>query len=225
VFDQLISLGLSGSLAPHAPYSTSLELIELISNFNLDRKIPSSIHNQEREEENKYFLGQASKLTALYSYLGISLDFFKAPKKRSLAHFLPSIFNQQTILVHNTFTNKEDLELSKNSNVSFCFCPTANLYIEDKLPDYSIFNSLASNICVGTDSLASNNSLSVLKEANTILTNSSFTLEEVLQFITHNGAKALSLNSHFGKIAIGRLAGLNNILFEKNQLRLLKKII
>ena len=62
------------------------------------------------------------------------------------------------LLVHNTFAKKEDM-----TDHYYCTCPKANLYIENALPDYSIFDT--DKLCVGTDSLASNDALSILAEA------------------------------------------------------------
>ena len=71
----------------------------------------------------------------------------------------------------------------------YCTCPKANLYIENTLPDYSIFNK--DKLCVGTDSLASNNSLSILEEILIIQKNSDFDLNTLLKIACKNGAEAL----------------------------------
>ena len=63
------------------------------------------------------------------------------------------------------------------------------MYIENTLPNYSIFNK--EKLCVGTDSLASNNSLSILEEVQIIQENSDFDLNTLLQISSKNGAEAL----------------------------------
>ena len=78
---------------------------------------------------------------------------------------LQELANKDVLLVHNTFTKKEDF-----TNNYYCTCPKANLYIEDMLPDFTIFNP--EKLCVGTDSLASNDSLSILEELQVIQDNS-----------------------------------------------------
>jgi len=84
----------------------------------------------------------------------------------SILKFLPA--ENKLILVHNTFTEKADLdELKKKrslENTWFTLCPNSNLYIENQLPPISLFQKEDLNICLGTDSLASNHQLSILTE-------------------------------------------------------------
>lgn len=219
--EEFINVGLSASLAPHAPYSTSNELIIDIETQN--SSAVSSIHNQESEEETRFFMGYPSQINDLFSFLNIPIDFFSAPKRSSLANYYNYFNSKQNILVHNTYTTKKDLELA-GKNFYWCFCPNANLYIENKLPDYSLFKDQVDNICIGTDSLASNEALDICSEINTILNSSNiFTLEQLLQAATYNGAKALQLDEKFGTL-FGELSGLNLLDFSNNKLSFKSKL-
>ncbi len=222
----LQSLGLAGSLAPHAPYSTSLQLIDRIAKFDKENNLPLSIHNQETEEEAKFFLGQPNGFKDLYDFLKADISWYKAPGCSSLKSYINSFNDQKTMLVHNTFSTKEDIEMAANKNCFFCFCPNANLYIENKLPDYNLFKEHTNNLCLGTDSLASNDSLDLIDEANLILKNASaFSLETILQMMTFNNASALNLENEFGSLIPGKNSGLNLVNFENDQLELTQKII
>jgi cytosine/adenosine deaminase-related metal-dependent hydrolase len=222
----LQSLGLAGSLAAHAPYSTSLQLIDRIAKFDKENNLPLSIHNQETEEETKFFLGQPNGFKDLYDFLKADISWFKAPGCSSLRSYINAFNDQKTMLVHNTFSTKEDIETAVNKNCFFCFCPNANLYIENKLPDYNLFKEYQNSLCIGTDSLASNDSLDLVAEANVILKNSkAFSLETILQMMTSNNASALNVESEFGSLIPGKNSGLNLVNFENNQLKLTQKII
>ena len=221
---QLNALGLEGSLAPHAPYSTSLELIEAIANYDKENNFPFSIHNQETQEETKFFLGQENDFKKLYDFLKLDISWYKAPGCSSLMSYIETIKDQKAILVHNTFSDKHDIETAVAKKCFFCFCPNANLYIENKLPDYNLFKDHAANICIGTDSLASNGKLDLLSEANVILSNSNFNLETVLQMLTYNGAEALNSSDNYGQMIIGKNVGLNLIDYKNNQLTFIKKL-
>ena len=107
------------------------------------------------------------------------------------------------LLVHNTFAKKKNI-----SDNYYCTCPKANLYIENALPDYSIFD--ADKLCVGTDSLASNNSLSILEELNIIQENSNFDLNNLLKIACKNGAEALGFEQ-LGTFEKGKIPGVNLI--------------
>ncbi|MBK9285530.1 MAG: amidohydrolase family protein [Sphingobacteriaceae bacterium] len=224
LFDQFENAQLSCSLAPHAAYSSSKKLIAAIAQFNIARDLPASIHNQESEEENKFFNGEPSAFHNLYRFLNMDISWFLAPGCSSLMHYTDALSTQQTILIHNTFTSSADLNFMNTENIYFGFCPNANIYIENQLPDFKIFESYKTKITLGTDSLASNYKLSLIDEANVVLKNSNFTVEEVLRFMTLNGARALKLPEHFGKISIGKTAGLNLLQIKNNQINFTKRI-
>lgn len=222
---QLKEFGLSGSLAPHAPYSTSKELIELISSLDSQQNIPFCIHNQESEEEHKFFQGTENGFQELFRFLNLDISYFIAPKTSSLAAFAGVLQQNKSILVHNTFSTEEDTQLVKHLPVFWCFCPAANLYIENKLPDYSLFKNHTDSICLGTDSLASNSSLNLITEANLILKNSSlFSIENILQMLTFNGAMALNFQDQFGQFIPGKNTGLNQINFSNNRITFVNKL-
>ena len=81
------------------------------------------------------------------------------------------------------------------------------------MPNYSIFNP--EKLCVGTDSLASNNSLSILEELKVIQENTDFDLNTLLKIACKNGAEALGLEN-LGTFEKGKIPGVNLIkLFKK----------
>jgi cytosine/adenosine deaminase-related metal-dependent hydrolase len=114
------------------------------------------------------------------------------------------------LLIHNTFITKEDIEFAKENfkNTYYGLCPNANLYIENELPDVETLRKLNIDICLGTDSFASNNSLSILEEMKTIQKNFDVSLEELIQWATINGAKALGMEKTIGSIEVGKRPGL-----------------
>jgi cytosine/adenosine deaminase-related metal-dependent hydrolase len=116
--------------------------------------------------------------------------------------------------VHNTCTNLKDIYFIKrfDKKVHFCFCPGANLYIEDKMPKIELFIDQGFNLTLGTDSLASNTKLCILNEMRLIqerFPNISF--DRLLQWATTNGAKYLGIADEKGTIEIGKTPGLNLI--------------
>jgi cytosine/adenosine deaminase-related metal-dependent hydrolase len=216
---------LNGSFAAHAPYSSSKLLIEKIVDYNLKQNLSLSIHNQESPEENKMMMGEKNDFELLYQFLNLDISWFKPPLSTSLAFYAEALGQCRSILVHNRVSNKDDLTRVANQNIFWCFCPNANLFIENGLPDFEIFQALKSNICLGTDSLASNQKLDLVNEANTILKNTStFSPEELLRAITYNGAAALGILDFYGQLILGKNTGLNLIRFVDSQIQFIKKI-
>ena len=133
------------------------------------------------------------------------------------------------LLVHNTFTSFEDIQLLKRQrnmeNTFLVLCPNANLYIENKLPPIHLFKKENMNICLGTDSLASNHQLSVLQEMITLQKFfPEITLQELVEWGCWNGSLALGLNDFFGSLESGKKPGVNLISgADLRQLKLTEK--
>jgi cytosine/adenosine deaminase-related metal-dependent hydrolase len=100
---QLENYNLIGSLAAHAPFSSSKLLINKIANYNSLNNLVFSINNQESEEETKFFAGRPSDINDLFAYLNIDINWFTPPKTSSLLSYLDVIPNKKSLLVHNTF--------------------------------------------------------------------------------------------------------------------------
>ncbi len=195
------------SIVPHAPYSVSKSLMKLIAN---QKDIILSIHNQETDSERAFFKEKSGKLYKQMAAFNPKVSTWENEKDGSLAHFLPYFKNAASLLlVHNTYTNKDDIAYAKQQNIPiyWCFCPKANLYIENMLPDFTLFEN--ENCTIGTDSLASNDTLSVLEELKIITENANISLEKLIQWATYNGANYLNINKQFGSIAKEKKPGIN----------------
>lgn len=206
---------LPNSLTPHAPYSVSKELIKLIAQFSKKTENLISIHNQESEEENKFFRYRTGKFLDLYEFLQQDISFFKPQARNSLQTFTPSFpENQRILLVHNTYTSLKDLYFVKrfNRDVYWCFCPKANLYIENRLPKLDLFLAQDFQLTLGTDSYASNDGLCILSELKVLHEHfPKLRFSETIRWATLNGAHYLGVDKTFGSIEKGKKPGLNLI--------------
>ena len=202
------------TLNPHAPYSVSPQIFAMINGFPNNNLL--TIHNQETAAENVFFEKGTGDFLRLYQQMGIDISFFKPSGKTSLQTWLPSFTKGQTIiLVHNVTTSVADLEFEKLSTINhqlstfFCLCPNANLYISNTLPDVNMLMQNTDNIVVGTDSLASNDQLSILAEIKTLQQNfNELDLATLLKWATSNGSKALQMDNKLGSFKKGKQPGL-----------------
>ncbi len=199
------------SIIPHAPYSVSDGLWDLISPY-FEHKVVS-IHNQEAMFEDEFFMHGTGDLVRMFELMKINNSFFTASKKSSLQTYFHKLSKAASvILVHNTFTRKDDIDFLKLNNnkqlISFCLCVNANLYIESTLPPLETLIGSGFNIVLGTDSLASNHSVDMLEEMKTIQQYfPSVTLEQMLRWVTSNGAEALMMNDKLGSFEKGKQPG------------------
>ena len=158
---------------------------------------------QETKEENQLF---ENKKGAFFDWLnGMNATSSIWENRNKSTDILQELGNKKMLLVHNTFAKKEDI-----ADNYYCTCPKANLYIENALPDYSIFDT--DKLCVGTDSLASNDALSILEEIIVIQKNSNFDMNTLLKIACKNGAEALGFEQ-LGTFEKGKIPGINLIQY------------
>ena len=201
------------SLAPHAPYSVSNELWDLMAPFFPHQTI--TIHNQETAFEDDLFMNGSGDFTKMYQMMQLDNSFFTPTGKSSLQSYLPKLKGaKQVLLVHNTFIKEADISaVHSTSNETgqaffYCLCVRANQYIENALPPIPLLRQHNCNITIGTDSLASNWGLNILDELKTIKAHfTAIPTIELLQWATMNGAKALQLSEELGSFEKGKKPG------------------
>ncbi len=213
VLDAARKIAASGaSLTPHAPYSCTPRLIRKTDRLTLNDAGILSIHLQEQEDENLLFTEKKGAWLDFLSEMGCTDHWIKAGAESSL-HYMLSLLSPENkkLFVHNTFTSARDIDfaLENGGAVFWVFCPNANLYIEGRLPDYPLFVRKGAKGCIGTDSLASNDELSVWREIQTIKSHyPEIPLETLLTWGSINGAEALGMDKELGSISPGKKPGL-----------------
>jgi len=196
-------------IVPHAVYSISLPLFSLIKKHTPLNKI-SSIHFMESADEEILLkthtgplMDSYKKFLQPFSELMISEDHTEAISKEVSS-------SGNLLLIHNTFITKDQInKLKSRAGLYWCLCPNSNLRIEQKMPPVDLLTEEDCNIVLGTDSLASNDSLSILEELKTIQKYfPSFSLETLIRWATLNGAMALGDEINTGSIEPGKKPGL-----------------
>ena len=201
------------SCVPHAPYTVSPRLFSMINEANEEEGITVSIHNQETEHEDNFFLYKSGGFVDFYESFGFPLTHFEPTGKTSIHYALQQMNPRcRTLFVHNTMTGPEDIRAahSWSDKVYWATCANANLYIENRMPFYQHFIDEGARMTIGTDSLTSNWQLSVLEEMKTISRLQSYVpFEMLLRWATLNGAEALGFENELGSIEAGKKPGLN----------------
>ncbi len=187
--------GMSASIVPHAPYSVSPPLYAAIQNAFDPASDIWSIHFLESQSEKDLVKDGAGAMKEMYASLGIIENAFEgygtSVAEMVLQH-IPAA--GKMLFVHNTFLYRDDITTLKASgrfsDMYFCLCPKANLYIEGRLPDVPMMIQEGCKIVLGTDSLASNNGLSLVDEITTLLGHyPELDAAQLFQCATANGAE------------------------------------
>ena len=119
------------------------------------------------------------------------------------------VLDSKTIIAHAVHLTDNDLKIIKQKGVVIAHCPTSNLKLNSGQMNLDKYLSQGINVTLGTDGVASNNSLSMLSEMKIAalsaksIANSSCAakVDDVFDVATINGAKAFGINA--GKIAVG----------------------
>lgn len=197
-------------IVPHAPYTISPKLFRQIGQFAAQHHTVISLHNQECDAENEFFLKGSGDFVQLYNQINVPVfSFFEAPRTTSIRYSLQHLLPQTPlVLVHNTCTAAEEITWAKKQTTAplyWCFCPNANWYIEKKLPNIPSFVAAKVPIVLGTDSLASNWQLCIVEEMKTITQHfPELPLSSLLQWATLNGAELLGFADRLGSLSIGK---------------------
>ncbi|MEP7318461.1 MAG: amidohydrolase family protein, partial [Panacibacter sp.] len=149
------------ALVPHAPYTVSNKMFQLINDVSAGKVI--SVHNQECAAEDELYKDKSGDFFRLLDFLKIDTTSFQASGKSSLQTYLPLLGTPKNVLlVHNTFTTQQDIDFGRQQSlindqqIFFCICANANLYIEGRMPPVDLLRKNECNIVLGTDSYSSN---------------------------------------------------------------------
>ena len=198
------------SLTPHSTYSVQdAPFREMCGG---DSEKPLSIHFLETPDEAELYRGGGS-LHKWYESVGFECDFlhYGTPANRIVAC---TSKERSVMLVHNCAITQHDIDTITNhfsTPVSWVLCPRSNNYISGIEPrSVAMLRSSGNNIniCIGTDSLASNWSLSMIEELKMFR---DIPLAELLQWATINGAKALGIDDKYGSLEVGKRSGVVNL--------------
>ena len=175
-------------IVPHAVYSISLPLFNLIKKHTSSNKI-SSIHFMESQEEETLLENYSGSLMDSYKKFLTSVSDLKIAGNHIKAVNDEITSSGNLILIHNTFVKHDHIKKLKNRDgLYWCLCPNSNLRIEQKMPPVDMLAYEGCNIVIGTDSLSSNSSLSIIEELKTIQKHfPSFNLETLIGWATING--------------------------------------
>lgn len=204
--DPLTTLGVS----PHAPYSVSPRLYRELSALARRREIPLATHAAETREELEFLESGTGPFAGFLGSLG-AMPAGWAPPKLDPIPFLEvlGVLEQAPLLVHCNYLDAHAMAIIQRTHSSVAFCPRSHAYFGHENHPVRQCLDLGINVALGTDSLASNASLSMLDEMRFLSrTRRDLKCEEIFRMATLNGATALNLGRVLGRIRRGYWADL-----------------
>ena len=211
-----LALGLDAAPSPHACYTMSPELLSASSVAGL-RSGYLSFHSEESWEEEQMMLCGSGPMWENRKANGIptppvtgttSLEYFL---DRLLAGGLQAPVPGHVLLVHECCLTAEGAALARKllREPYLAVCPLSNLFIHRMLPPIPLMRESGIPICVGTDSLSSNDALCMVDELYCL--QQAFPevpLGELLEWACLNGARFLGKEAVLGTLEPGKSPGL-----------------
>lgn len=181
----------------HAPYSVSPLLLQAIKSYNRKRKKLFCIHCAECYEEIEFLKKGEGPLLEFLKERGQWDENFIPPGCSSIEYLNNlKLLDENTLLIHVVHINEKDLEILKKTKPKICVCLRSNLFIGVGLPDIKKFLLAHLDVCIGTDSLASNDQISVWEEMKTIYSYyPDISPLEILKMATINGSKVFGFDT------------------------------
>jgi cytosine/adenosine deaminase-related metal-dependent hydrolase len=199
-------------LSPHAPYTASLKLFELANACASSFTMPLTTHLAESAEEFDMFRHAGGPL---YNFMAsLQRPMKDCGASTPFGHLWRNgAVGPQWLLVHMNALIEEDFqllaELPRGAGPHIVHCPGSHRYFSHPpFPARRLYD-LGVNLCLGTDSLASTDSLSLFEEMRKMRAAEPWLQpEELLRMITVNPARALRRRGQLGKIVPGAFADL-----------------
>ena len=200
-------------LTPHAPYTVSYRLLDLLETPVQDAPI-YSLHFAETGQEWEFMRTGGGAIDNLYK--NIWHREVQIPTQEEYLRWIERMGRdgKRTLLVHCVRLEREEMARLKAAcpELSIALCPQSNLFMEGRLADIEGMREAGLRITVGTDSLSSSPTLSVLEQLKVINRYyPSIPVPELLLWATRNGAEALGF-TQLGKLAVGTTPGLNAVV-------------
>lgn len=197
-------------VSPHAPYTASLELYRRAARLSASAGLPFTTHVAETLEEFEMFTLRRGALHDFLKGLGRSgKDLDGTPPFSRLA--LTGALPQGAILAHMNWLAESDWEILARdpSSYSVAHCPRCHAYFDRPPFAWERFRRLGINVCLGTDSLASNASLDMFAEMRELLrAHPEVSPAEALRMATLAGARAMGQQGLLGELRPGAHADL-----------------
>ena len=198
------------ALSPHAPYTLGEDPMGAVAAAIRQNGLPVSLHLSESSAEVEFVFDSTGQIAdELYPFVGWE-QFLMPPRRVSSTTLLDrsGLLTPSTMAVHCVHVTLDDARILKERGCSICLCPRSNEILDVGKAPVALFKKLGIPLALGTDSLASNNSLSLWDEMRFAL--DAFPRElspaDALRMATTGGAAALGLSGDAGSLAPGRRA-------------------
>lgn len=214
----LVRIGIS----PHAPYTVSARLFEIIAGYAVAESVMLTIHTSESLMEEDLMLYGTGFFAGVYDKLGFEFD---SPGESTIGYLgRLGVLSAKPLLAHCVRISDADIELIAESDSRVAHCPKSNAKFGHGPAPLAKLIGRGIKVGLGSDSMASNNVCDLFEEArfaalfarNANRASKFLQPHELIETATLGGARALGLESEIGSLEPGKQAdmivvGLGNL--------------
>ncbi|HUU10414.1 MAG TPA: amidohydrolase family protein [Phycisphaerae bacterium] len=197
-------------LAPHAPYTAGVEVFQAARREAQARGWPVSTHLHETQDEIACTERGEGTLCEWMRRLKVLPAGWRPTGLRPIAMLAEAGFFSGPVLVaHANYLTDDDIAVLAASRSSVAYCPRSHAFFGHTDHPWRRLLAAGVNVCLGTDSLASSPSLSILDEARHVFAHDpSADPTVILEMATRRGARALGRAQEIGDLGEGLAAAL-----------------
>jgi cytosine/adenosine deaminase-related metal-dependent hydrolase len=213
-------------LAPHAPFTASAHLYARCEEIARRENVLLTTHLAESREEMQMFREGNGPAFEFLKGIGRPMD--DCGNETPLSFLLRrQQIDERWIIAHlNELTDCDFDLLARAAKFHIAHCPRSHTFLGHTPFALKKLRALGFNICLGTDSLASNSSLSLFSEMRELQRKEpDLAAREILEMATVNGARALGQSEALGIIAPGFSADLIAIPFAQTRADIFDAIV
>jgi cytosine/adenosine deaminase-related metal-dependent hydrolase len=191
----------------HAPYSTAPALLAEIAARH-HGPAPLSVHVAESLEEIEFLRKGRGPIREMLKTLGVWDSTWETPRCGPIEYLKRLGYLQAgTLLVHCVHLTLAELDEVRNAEAVIVTCPRSNVWVGGGVPPVSRFYGAGVPVAIGTDSLASTDTLNMFDELAALRRLApEVDAARLLDSATRVGAEALGFGQHYGTISEGRWA-------------------
>lgn len=197
----LIHLG----LAPHAPYSTDPSIYRKAVDCARRSGRLVATHLAETRDEIRFLADATGPFRDLLETRGLWDGSFTVPRCSPVRYAQQlGLLEGGSLLIHVNYLSESDLDLLAEGKASVVFCPRTHAFFDHEPHRYRDMLDRSINVCLGTDSLASNDTLSILDELRILrVVDEDLPGDLLLELATIRAARALGCEGRMGAIRTG----------------------
>lgn len=195
-------------VSPHAPYSVSPELYRSAAMLAKVRAAPLTTHAAETRAERQFLESGKGEFVDFLMRIDALPQGWRAPGMSPIRYLdRLGVLGTRCVLAHCNYLDDDEIACISRTRSSVVYCPRSHAFFgHDPHPVRELLDA-GVNVALGTDSLASNDSLSMLDEMRYLFAaRKDVPASEILHSATIGGAVALGFGETLGRLAPGRIA-------------------